>query len=243
MMRTHAVYKTNNDNPQERKRYIRKMFDSIVSTYDLLNHLLSFGIDIRWRKELLRRMGPMQNLKAIDLCCGTGDVSRLLRQSGAEVVSLDFSLEMLKQGVKKRTLARNFILADACFVPIRSGTFDAATIAFGIRNIPDLDRLISEVHRILKPEGRMAILELVRPQNKAISFIYSLYLLTFLPIIGGTLSGRLSAYQYLSGTISTFIHPLSIKKMLERRGFCRVSLLRKTFGISAIILCKKGQIT
>lgn len=238
-MQTSTVYKADNENPEERKQFIRKLFDSIVPTYDLLNHLLSLGSDVRWRRDLVRKTGAGKDGLVIDLCCGTGDVSKLLSEHGARTVSLDFSLQMLQRGIEKRALVGDAVMADASILPFQNDTFDAATIAFGIRNIPDLDRFMQEVHRILKQGGKLTILELIRPERKIVRVLYSFYLRKMLPIIGGIISRKPMAYRYLSGTISTFVCPLTIQEMLEKHGFTSVSHFPKTFGVATVMVCSK----
>ncbi len=157
-----------------------------------------------------------------------------------KTVSLDFSLEMLKRGVKKKALLEVSIMGDACVQPLKSNTFDAATIAFGIRNIPDLDRFMGEVHRVLKPGGMLAILELVRPEGKTLGALHSFYLRKMLPVIGGVLSGKPVAYRYLSGTVATFLPAGAIQEMLESHGFTSVSRFPKTFGVAMIFVCRKA---
>ncbi len=239
-MQPSVVYKVDNEHPAERKRFVRGMFDSIVPTYDLLNHLLSFGTDVVWRHDLARATGVPEGGMVIDLCCGTGDVSRLLERRGIRTVSLDFSGEMLKKGIEKKALGGTSILGDACLQPLKSGAFDGATIAFGIRNIPDLDRFMREVHRVLKPGGKLTILELVRPESRTVGAVYSFYLRKLLPAIGGVLSGKPGAYRYLSGPIATFVAPGVIQEMLEKHGFTSVTRSRKTFGVAVIFSCRKG---
>lgn len=238
-MASETVYEINNDDAQKRKRYIKGLFDSIVPTYDLLNHILSFGTDVRWRKDMVRRIDRNENSQVMDLCCGTGDVSRLLRQCGMKTFSLDFSLEMLQKGTKKKALGGRSIMADACTLPFKSDSMDAATIAFGIRNIPDLDRFMQEVHRVLKPGGQLMILELVRPEKRLVRVVYSFYLGRLLPLIGGILSGKPQAYRYLSGTIATFVHPQTIGEMLQKHGFNSVLHFPKTLGVATVIGCRK----
>ena len=238
-MKSKLTYEINNDNPEERKRFLRNLFDSIVPTYDLLNHVLSFGTDVMWRKDLIKRAGPPPNSLVIDLCCGTGDVSRVLSQCGAKTVSLDFSREMLQRGIKKKALAGDAVMGDACALPFQNDVFDTATIAFGIRNIPDLDHFMQETFRILKPNGTLAILELTRPENRIIRVLHSAHLRTVLPFIGGIMSGKPIAYRYLSGTITTFVHPHEIEEMLTNHGFGSISHYPKTLGVATIIVCQK----
>ena len=142
-----TIYESDNENPKERKRFIRDLFDSIVPRYDLLNRVLSLGNDMRWRREMVKKTDVSNGGLVLDLCCGTGDVTLLLNKSGAKTISLDFSLEMLQQGRKKKALDGNAVLGDACNLPFKDATFEAATIAFGIRNLPDLDLFMEEVPR------------------------------------------------------------------------------------------------
>lgn len=235
-----AVYKINNKDPEDKKRYIRHLFDTIVPTYDLLNHVLSFGMDFLWRRRMFRYMRSVKNERAIDLCCGTGDVSRLLSKAGAGTVSLDFSSAMLERARRKGSLTGFCVAADASRMPFVDSTFSAATIAFGIRNIPDLDNFIREVIRVLKPGGEFVILELVRPRSALIRVLYYLYLRIILPVIGGLMSGKLFAYKYLSKTIETFVDPAELRDMLERYGLAGISQYPMTLGSAMIIVGKKG---
>lgn len=238
----YLTYDINNECPEGKKRFIRGLFDSIVPTYDLLDHVLSLGIDIHWRKNIFRYIQTVEKKRTIDLCCGTGDLSRLLHRKGANVVSLDFSMNMLKRGREKKALRGFPMAADACLIPFKDNTFHVATIAFGIRNIPDLDNFLEEVLRVLKPGGQLAILELSRPGKKVINKIYAYYLSTILPFIGGVLSGRRLAYQYLSQTIATFVDPVDLQAMLEKHGYSAVSCYPQTFGIVTTIISQKEQV-
>ncbi|MBW1915459.1 MAG: ubiquinone/menaquinone biosynthesis methyltransferase [Deltaproteobacteria bacterium] len=241
-MSSQIIYKMNNQDTGARKIFIRRLFDSIVPTYDLLNHILSLGIDVIWRRDMVARMDRLGDSMVIDLCCGTGDVSGLLRKKGAKkVVSLDFSLEMIRSGKRKGVL-NDPVAGDACLLPFKDNLFDAVTIAFGIRNIPDLERFMREVCRVLKPDGQLLILELIRPENIVVGFFYSFYLMAVLPIIGGLLSGSPIAYRYLSKTIATFIHPLDIQVMLARSGFGLVTNSQKTFSVATLMTCRKGHL-
>jgi len=232
-------YEIDNKNPEDRKLRIKGLFDSIVPTYDLLNHLLSFGTDIFWRRRIFKLLHPVDGRIALDICCGTGDLSLLLSKHGADTVSLDFSIGMLKRGIIRQAITGKAVAADASRIPFRDNVFAAETIAFGIRNIPDLNNFIREAYRVLAYGGELAILELVRPRNRFIKIIYSLYLNKIMPIIGGLISGEKDAYKYLSGTIETFVDPLELKKLLEEYGFKNVSVCFLTFGVSAIIIAKK----
>jgi demethylmenaquinone methyltransferase / 2-methoxy-6-polyprenyl-1,4-benzoquinol methylase len=232
-------YEINNRNPEKKKRFVRKLFDTITPTYDLLNHVLSLGIDILWRKRIFKYIPDVKDMLSIDLCCGTGDLSLLFHKHGSSLVSLDFSLNMIQRGLQKNSLPGHIIAADACLLPFRDKIFNIASIAFGIRNIPDLGNFIKEAERVLKPDGKLVILELIRPAGRIIRGLYSVYLNRILPVLGGLLSGKPGAYKYLSTTITSFIDPEELQKMLEKSGFKSVVHHPQTFGIATIIVASK----
>jgi len=238
-MKSSLSYELDNKNPEDKKRFIKNLFNDIVPTYDLLNHLLSFGTDKLWRRRIFRHISSVKDSNALDLCCGTGDLSLLLYRHGSRTVSLDFSLNMLGRGKQRNTLQGDCVAADASKLPFADRTFRTATIAFGIRNIPDLNNFIGDVHRVLERGGEFAILELVRPRNRFIKAVYSIYLNKMLPFIGGIVSGKRIAYKYLSNTIRTFVDPYDLKPMLEQGGFSNVRIYPQTFGVAAIIVCEK----
>lgn len=238
-MENNASYKIDNKTPEQKKKFIQNLFDSIVPTYDLLNRVLSGGIDMIWRINVFRHIRSVKGKRTIDLCCGTGDISTLLYRKGAQLTSLDFSLHMLKKGKDKGSLPGASIAADASMIPCKDNTFHTATIAFGIRNIPDLDNFIKDVHRVLDNDGQFVILELVRPKVRLVGLVYSFYLGTILPLIGGMISGKRFAYKYLSTTIATFIDPVDLKNLLVTYGFSNVTCYPQTFGIATIIVCNK----
>ena len=231
-------YKIDNENPDNKKRFIRSMFDSIVPTYDLLNRLLSMGIDRLWRRKVRRLIGPKSTDLVIDLCCGTGDLSKLLHKR-CTVVSLDFSFKMIQKGIKKKRILDHPITADACNIPFKDNSFNSATIAFGIRNIPDINIFLTGIHRALKPGGMLAILELSRPSNSFIKFFYTFYLNKVIPFFGGIISGKRKAYMYLAKTITTFIDYNELTGLLKSHGFNNVQAHPRTFGIATIITAHK----
>ncbi|MDY6934004.1 MAG: ubiquinone/menaquinone biosynthesis methyltransferase [Spirochaetota bacterium] len=240
-MKSRLGYEINNDNPEDKKRFIRGLFKSIVSTYDIANRVLSFGIDMRWRREMLSYINILHNIRAVDLCCGTGDVTKLFHKRGIEVFPIDFSIDMIRKGVKRRALRDRSIVADVSSLPLKDNSFNLATIAFGVRNIPDLDIFMIEVRRILTKGGKLILLELVRPENIVIRFLYSLYLNIMLPFVGGLMSFKPMAYRYLSRSIATFMSPENLKFMLEKHGFVEICHYFQTFGIAIIIVCQKDQ--
>ena len=238
-MKDYSSYEINNTDPYDKKRYIRGMFDSIVPTYDLLNRVLSGGIDNFWRKDLVKLAGNIKDKKVLDICCGTGDLTRQLVSAGGAVFSLDFSFNMLKKGSEQGWLSGINIQADAGKLPFKGQSFDFMTIAFGIRNIPDVDIFLSETYRALTPGGKLLILELTRPDNRVVRFFYNLYLTKILPFVGGLFSGKREAYRYLSGSISTFLDKKELMARIQSAGFKEVNYKRKTLGAAAIYVCHK----
>lgn len=231
-------YEINNTDPREKKRFIRAMFTSIVPSYDRLNRILSLGIDRLWRRSAMRLLGDMKGKRALDLCCGTGDLSRILHRQGVRAVSLDFCGEMVRRGIDAGNIRGAAVIADASVLPFADVSFDILTIAFGIRNIPDIDNFIDEARRVLESGGVLMILELTRPKNPVIGFLYSLYLEKILPLVGWLVSGERTAYRYLSRTIATFIDPRELAERFAKKGFtCRK--FSKTFGIATILICEK----
>lgn len=235
------TYQINNQTPEEKKRFIRSMFNAIVPTYDLLNRVLSLGTDQRWRKNIFRRVRDVQGRQTADIACGTGDLTRLLTRRGALVTSLDFSLPMLRRGRRKKAITRLAVAGDAGALPLADQSLDLVTIAFGIRNIPDIDTFMAEAFRVLAPGGELAILELVRPANRLTAFFYTFYLNRLLPMIGGMISGQTEAYRYLARTIATFIDPVDLTAMLQKHGFTRASVHRQWPGVAAIIVAAREE--
>ncbi len=238
-MKDYSSYEVNNTDPGDKKRYVRTMFDSIVPTYDFLNRFLSGGIDNFWRRDLVKLAGELENKKILDICCGTGDLTRKLVSAGGKVYSLDFSFNMLKKGIDRGWLSGINIQADAGKLPFTGESFDVATIAFGIRNIPDVDVFLSETFRALAPEGTLLILELTRPNNRIVRFFYNLYLEKILPFLGGLFSGKKEAYRYLAGSISTFLDKGELINRIKNAGFKKVEYKAKTLGAAAIYICHK----
>lgn len=238
-MTDYSKYEINNTDPHDKKRYVRSMFDSIVSTYDVLNRVLSLGIDRTWRSSLVAMAGSISGRRVLDICCGTGDLTKELAAAGADIHSLDFSFEMLRKGMAKGWLPGRNISADAGRLPFHDKSFYMLTIAFGIRNIPDVDVFLAEALRVLEPGGTLYILELTRPENAFVRFFYNFYLTKILPFIGGILSGKREAYRYLAGSISTFLDRETLVARINGAGFGHVEYRSKTFGTATIYICRK----
>lgn len=228
---------------------VREMFATIASRYDLLNHLLSGQMDKRWRKLVARRLG--ENLKpnqavVVDVACGTGDLSlELFETIGVRVVATDFCRPMLEIAARKVAKAAPVISGqaaipliegDALRLPFLDRSFDGATIAFGLRNLSNVERGLAELLRVLKPGGSLAVLEFSKPVIPGFSFLFKAYFTKLLPFVGGLISGSRSAYQYLPDSVSRFPDQKELVARMEQVGFDRVQYQNLTGGIAALHL-------
>ncbi len=222
---------------ETKKLFVRQKFTSVTNRYDLLNTVLSLGIDHLWRIQTAKALSDIPPGPVLDLCAGTIPLSIVInRQIGRPVVALDFCLDMLIYGKERIKGARgekeiSFIQGDAEEIPAKERHFAGATIAFGLRNLADPQRGLFEMYRVLKPGGVLAILEFSRPQNPLFATPYFFYLEKILPIIGGIVSGDREAYEYLASSIKAFPPPQQVAKMMEKAGFNPISFRPMTFGI------------
>ena len=218
------------------------MFDRIARRYDLLNHLLSLGQDIRWRKKVTRFLVNKYDQYILDLATGTGDQLLYMFSCSDRIdraLGTDLALKMLDRGrekVKKRKLEDRIVLeeGDAENIQYPDNIFDAVTISFGIRNLMSVERSLSEMYRVLKPAGRVLILEFSIPQNILMRSIYLFYFRYLLPFIGSVISGDGYAYRYLNETVEGFPYGDAFCQMLRESGFENVSMYPQTFGIATI---------
>ncbi len=219
-----------------------QMFDRIANRYDLLNRLLSFGQDIIWRKKVTSHLSGRENQTVLDIATGTGDLlisMCLLCSSITHAVGIDMAGKMLQIGkdkLKRENLQESgtLIRGDACLLPCSSGMFDAVTIAFGIRNVINVDGALNEMFRVLNKKGRVIILEFSLPHNTIIKAFYLFYFRNILPLIGSLISGNSIAYRYLNKTVETFPFGQSFCALLEKAGFRDVCEQRLMFGVATI---------
>lgn len=211
------------------------MFDRIARRYDTVNTVLSLGTDGGWRKRAARETGLRPGGSALDVACGSGKLTAeltVLARNG-RIVGLDFSPQMLEVARRDHP-GIQFIEGDALNLPFVDGEFDASTIAFGLRNLADPIHGLSEMLRVLKPQGRAVVLEFVRPPKTLAGSAYRLYLRTLLPALGGAISGEPTAYQYLSDTVDSYRSPGELGDMAIKAGWSDVrfdSLAMGTVGV------------
>jgi demethylmenaquinone methyltransferase/2-methoxy-6-polyprenyl-1,4-benzoquinol methylase len=210
------------------------MFDAIAPRYDLLNHVLSAGIDRRWRARAIDSLHLTGRETLLDVCTGTADVA-LQARDAARVIGVDFAGAMLAIGRRKVMVAGGgrieLLRGDATCLPIRDGSVDAATVAFGIRNVQRPGRACVEMARALRPGGRLAILEFGVPRAWGISTLYLWYFKYLLPAVGRMVSGHNAAYAYLPASVGVFPPPHEFMALLEQAGFVEVRACPLTLGI------------
>ena len=243
---------------EKRAESIKTMFGSIVKVYDLLNALLSLNFDKSWRKFAARVSGIKPDTKVLDVCTGTGDLaisySKLLNGKGL-VVGSDYCHDMLRYGlpkIKKRHLEDKikFIEADTLHLPFNDDSFEVSTVAFGIRNVADLEAGIKEMRRVVRPNGRVVILEFSQPTNFLFRHIYFFYFTKILPVIGKLISRssmpprcKFDAYTYLPHSVIAFPDKLGLKSKMEKCGLKDVKIFERTFGIVTVHIGEKPPVS
>jgi demethylmenaquinone methyltransferase/2-methoxy-6-polyprenyl-1,4-benzoquinol methylase len=226
---------------------IAGMFDAIAARYDLLNHLLSAGIDRRWRRQAVASLALRGGERVLDVCTGTADLA-LAALAGprppARVVGVDFADAMLRVGQRKlrrRDASVALVRGDATRLPVVGGSVDAVTVGFGIRNVEDTAAACAELRRVLAPGGRLAVLEFAVPTAPLVRAVYLWYFRNVLPLIGRLVSRHDAAYGYLPASVGAFASPDEFVKLLQRSGFVDVAAVPLTFGIVLLYTARRGQ--
>ncbi len=226
---------------------IGQMFNRIAPTYDFLNHFLSAGIDIKWRKMAVRDIGIKRGDMVLDLACGTGDLGlvALRRAPGCTIVGIDLALKMLRIATEKTTRKGfgtsnySFLSGDILRLPFKKCVFDKAMIAFGIRNVMDTKKAFDEIYRVLKPGGSVAVLEFSLPSEGVLRDLYLIYFRRVLPFIGGLVSRDPKAYRYLPSSVKSFTPPEVLSLEMESSGFIIKKIRPFTGGITYLIVGKR----
>ena len=228
-----------------KKEQVTKMFDTISGDYDGLNRVISFGIDVKWRKKVVKLVKETNPKTVLDIATGTGDLAIALAKTNAEkITGLDISSGMLdigKQKIKKKALESKIemTLGDSENMPFEDNTFDAITVAFGIRNFETLEKGLKEILRVLKPNGTFVILETSMPTKFPYLQGYKFYTKNILPLIGKIFSKDKSAYKYLCESASIFPYGEALNNILREIGFTNVKDIPQTFGVATIYKASK----
>ena len=224
---------------QERATYVQNMFTQIAKRYDLMNRLMTGGQDVRWRRQVIQLARLNQNSHLLDLGTGTGDLAReaLAQFPQAQVIAVDFTLEMMRVGQKRGVL--NFSSADALHMPFSDFSFDAVISGFLMRNVIDLQKTLQEQYRVLKNGGRIVILDTTRPRKNILSPLIWLHMHLIIPALGGLLTGTKEAYRYLPETTEGFVTAEELASRMAAVGFRKVNYQRFMFGTIAIHWAEK----
>ena len=238
-----------------KKKEIWKTFDVIARSYDITNRLLSFGLDLYWRKKVAHMVNDCNSVQSdsfdiLDLATGTGDVaisiSKRMKNGYRKIIGIDMAEKMLEIGRKKvaiKGLSDTIRLnrEDATALTFENEAFDVATVAFGVRNFDPLLSGLSEICRVLKPGGTAIVLEFSMPENSVIKFFYLMYQRYLLPLIGGLFSGNFKAYKYLNNTVESFSYGEEFCSKLRDSGFQTIEINRLCFGVATIYVGKKNK--
>ena len=230
--------------PAEKGARVREMFSAISPRYDLLNRLLSAGLDQGWRRRVVALSGVQAGGRALDLCAGTGDLAVMLAArvgTDGEAVGLDFCEDMLVHARRKYPVSTwpqlRFTCGDAIELPFEGDIFDTVTMAFGLRNLADPSRGFREMRRVVRPGGTVVVLELTRPGG-LLRLLYYPYLFIVLPLLGGLVSGRFNAYRYLARSIAEFLPPERVLEQMREAGLVQGRAIRLLGGIATIFCCE-----
>lgn len=231
---------------REAARWVQEMFGEVAPRYDFLNHFLSLNIDTRWRAHAVRRVADAlrdPETRVMDLCCGTGDLLVAMeRAAGRPLLGSDFCYPMLAgaaRKVRRLGLASSLFDADGLELPLASESLDLVTIAFGFRNFSNYRRGLTELRRVLRPGGKLAILEFSQPPNRAFRAFYNFYSTHVLPRIGGLISGSSAAYSYLPESVRKFPGAPELRDWILEEGFREVEFDYLSFGIAALHIARK----
>lgn len=228
-----------------KKEQVTKMFDTISKEYDNLNRVISFGIDIKWRNKVVEIVNNTNPISVLDIATGTGDLAiNLTKTSAKKIVGLDISdgmLEVGRQKIEKLQLNNRIemVLADSEEMPFEDNSFDAITVAFGVRNFENLEKGLSEIFRVLKTGGTFVVLETSVPTKTPYKQGYRFYSTKILPTIGAVFSKDKVAYKYLSDSAATFPYGEEFNNILQKTGFIAIENKPQTFGVATIYIAKK----
>ncbi|CAL2083735.1 bifunctional demethylmenaquinone methyltransferase/2-methoxy-6-polyprenyl-1,4-benzoquinol methylase UbiE [Tenacibaculum sp. 190524A05c] len=233
------------DSELGKKEQVAHMFDNISKNYDGLNRVISLGIDVSWRKKVVKLVSENNPKQILDIATGTGDLALMMAELNPDkIVGLDISPGMLEVGKQKINKAKlsdkiEMVVGDSENIPFEDNTFDAITVSFGVRNFENLDKGLQEIHRVLKPGGKFVVLETSNPTKFPFKQGYKLYTNIFLPIVGKLFSKDKVAYSYLSKSANSFPFGEAFNNILTKNGFKNADSLPVTFGVASIYTSTK----
>jgi len=225
---------------QNKKQQVSEMFNRIALTYDFLNHFLSAGIDRHWRKRAVKILGNIESKTILDVAAGTGDFSiEAAKCNPRKITGIDLSEKMLAVGRKKILKKKleaviKLVQGDCEALPFSDNNFDAVTVGFGVRNFMNPLKGLKEINRVLKPGGKLVVLEFSKPKNYFVSKVFNFYFRTFCPFIGGIISSDRKAYRYLQTSVADFPDGKEFLSLMETAGFSGTLQQKLTFGIASI---------
>ena len=230
---------------RSKKEQVTEMFDNVSYNYDFLNRILTFGIDVKWRKRVVRIVGEKKPKMILDIATGTGDFAIMLaRLNPKKIIGLDISKGMLDVGIKKVKAKKleqviEMVLGDSENLPFENNSFDAITVGFGVRNFEDLDKGLQEIYRVLKPNGVFAVLETSQPEKFPAKQLFSFYSKYIIPTVGKLFSKDKNAYSYLPESAAIFPFGEKFNNILTKNGFNTATNIPLTFGAASIYTATK----
>ena len=228
---------------------LEKMFSNVVSNYDIINHIITFGLDDFWRRKAVMQIDFGRNIKVLDLGSGTGDLAFQMERNaseGSEIIALDFSANMIKMASEKRRQrdsAVDLVNADVAALPIKSNSIDFITTSFSFRNLvyknPNARIFLKEIFRVLSPEGKFVIVESSQPTSPVFRKLFHMYAQMYVSFVGGLVSGDKGAYRYLGTSMANFYDSGEVKKILRKAGFKNIEYMPLVLGVAGIHVAEK----
>ncbi|MGC9154697.1 MAG: ubiquinone/menaquinone biosynthesis methyltransferase [Ferrimicrobium sp.] len=216
--------------------YVRDMFDRIAGTYDVVNRLMTFGLDQGWRAHLVREMYLDPKARVLDLACGTGDFLKAWSAKGMQVYGLDLSYRMLEKAKRYGPLVQG--VGEA--LPFGDASFDAVSSGFAVRNFADFAAVLTEVHRVLRPGGVLGILEVATPKSRLVRELHGVYFGSVVPLVGGLISADRSAYRYLPESVAYLPTDERFRQLLQQSGFTQVRRISVGLGAAQLLIARRG---
>jgi demethylmenaquinone methyltransferase/2-methoxy-6-polyprenyl-1,4-benzoquinol methylase len=226
---------------EQRAAKVNELFAGIARRYDLLNDLQSLRLHRRWKRRLIHLAGPRPGLRALDVCCGTGDLALLLARGGAETVGLDFSGAMLEVAAARSQSSEGirFVRGDAQRLPFEDNSFDIVTVGYGLRNLASWEAGLREMQRVARPGGRLAVLDFGKPDNPLWRALYFGYLRLLVPLLGGAFGGSASAYAYIHESLAHYPAQPVLAVRMRQLGLANVGVINLLGGVMAIHRAEK----